>query len=323
MALSTCAWGMSIISSASWISAMRTRMVIAIRAPGPHRPSSKSRSRSLRRNRALVSFKASLTLAREYPQSACFATVRSVGLESDVFGASGRIGSRHRDRKKPRPAEPPSSASSSPSRRRWLAPFVLAATLGILLLWQWPSVRDFGAGEKTPLNVVLVTADTLRADKLGCYGNPRIQTPHIDRLAEQGVLFENATTVVPLTLPAHSSILTGTFPMYHGVRDNGGYYLDAEQMTLAETLQAKGYATGAFGAACVLDSRWGLDQGFDRYFDDFDLADYEKVSLDSVQRGGDEVLAEAEAWMESGREGRFFFLLHLDDALRPYEPSAP
>jgi len=231
--------------------------------------------------------------------------------------------SRHRDRKKHRPAEPPSSASSSPSRRRWLAPFVLAATLGILLLWQWPSVRDFGAGEKTPLNVVLVTADTLRADKLGCYGNPRIQTPHIDRLAEQGVLFENATTVVPLTLPAHSSILTGTFPMYHGVRDNGGYYLDAEQMTLAETLQAKGYATGAFVAAFVLDSRWGLDQGFDRYFDDFDLADYEKVSLDSVQRSGDEVLAEAEAWMDSVGEGPFFSWIHLYDAHTPYEPPEP
>lgn len=83
------------------------------------------------------------------------------------------------------------------------------------------------------MNVVLVTADTLRADKLGSYGNTRIETPNIDRLAAEGILFENATTVVPLTLPAHSSIFTGTFPMYHGVRDNGGYYLDAEQITLA------------------------------------------------------------------------------------------
>src|SRR3990172_7496354 len=115
MALSTCAWVMSIISSASWISAMRTRMVIAIRAPGPHRPSSKSRSRSLRRNRALVSFKAFLTLAREYPQSACFATVRSVGLESDVFGAPGEN------------REPSSGQEKAPARRasveRELEPF--------------------------------------------------------------------------------------------------------------------------------------------------------------------------------------------------------
>jgi arylsulfatase A-like enzyme/Flp pilus assembly protein TadD len=173
------------------------------------------------------------------------------------------------------------------------------------------------------MNVVLVTADTLRADKLGSYGNTRIETPNIDRLAGEGILFENATTVVPLTLPAHSSILTGTYPMYHGVRDNGGYYLDAEQITLAETLKENGYATGAFVAAFVLDSRWGLNQGFDRYFDDFDLAKYETVSLDSVQRRGDEVLAEALGWMDSVRQGPFFSWIHFYDAHTPYEPPEP
>ena len=173
------------------------------------------------------------------------------------------------------------------------------------------------------MNVVLVTADTLRADKLGSYGNTRIETPNIDRLAAEGVLFENATTVVPLTLPAHSSIFTGTFPMYHGVRDNGGYYLDAEQITLAETLKEKQYATGAFVAAFVLDSRWGLNQGFDRYFDDFDLSKYETVSLDSVQRRGDEVLAEAVGWMDSVRQEPFFSWIHLYDAHTPYEPPEP
>ncbi|MGH9460809.1 MAG: sulfatase-like hydrolase/transferase, partial [Vicinamibacteria bacterium] len=150
-----------------------------------------------------------------------------------------------------------------------------------------------------------------------------IETPNIDRLAGEGVLFENANTVVPLTLPAHSSILTGTFPMYHGVRDNGGYYLDAEQTTLAETLKENGYATGAFVAAFVLDSRWGLNQGFDRYFDDFDLAKYETVSLDSVQRRGDEVLAEALDWMDSVRQGPFFSWIHFYDAHTPYEPPEP
>jgi arylsulfatase A-like enzyme/Tfp pilus assembly protein PilF len=158
---------------------------------------------------------------------------------------------------------------------------------------------------------------------LACYGNPRVKTPNIDRMAEEGVLFENATTVVPLTLPAHSSIFTGTFPMYHGVRDNGGYYLDPEQITLAESLKEQGYATGAFVAAFVLDSRWGLHQGFDRYFDDFDLAKYETVSLDSVQRRGDEVLAEALGWMDSAREGPFFSWIHLYDAHTPYEPPEP
>ena len=137
------------------------------------------------------------------------------------------------------------------------------------------------------------------------------------------MLFENATTVLPLTLPAHSSIFTGTYPMYHGVRDNGGYYLNSKHVTLAESLKEKGYATGAFVAAFVLDSKWGLSQGFDRYFDDFDFSKYERVSLDSVQRRGDEVLAEALGWMESVGEGPFFSWIHLYDAHTPYEPPEP
>ena len=174
-----------------------------------------------------------------------------------------------------------------------------------------------------PLNVIVITADTLRADKLGAYGNTRIATPNIDRLASEGVLFEQATTVVPLTLPAHASIFTGTYPLFHGVRDNGGYYLDPAQTTLAEVLKAQGYATGAFVGAFVLDSRWGLAQGFDRYFDDFNLAKFEKVSLDSVQRRGDEVLARALPWMDSVRDRRFFAWIHFYDVHTPYDPPEP
>ncbi len=197
------------------------------------------------------------------------------------------------------------------------------ACVGVVL-WLWGPEEDIGTIRSgAPFNIVLVTADTLRADKLGCYGNTRIRTPNIDRMAEEGVLFENATTVVPLTLPVHSSIFTGTYPMYHGVRDNGGYYLDSKHATLAESLKEKGYATGGFVAAFVLDSKWGLSQGFDRYFDDFDFSKYETVSLDSVQRRGDEVLAEALGWMDSAREGPFFSWIHLYDAHTPYEPPEP
>jgi arylsulfatase A-like enzyme/Tfp pilus assembly protein PilF len=180
-----------------------------------------------------------------------------------------------------------------------------------------------GGFEPKPLNVIIVTADTLRADKLASYGNPRIATPNLDRLAASGVQFDRTTTVTPLTLPAHSSIFTGTYPMYHGVRDNGGYYLEPEQITLAEILKDQGYATGAFVAAFVLDSRWGLDQGFDRYFDDFDLSKFETISLDTVQRRGDEVLAEALTWLESVREKRFFSWIHFYDPHTPYEPPEP
>jgi arylsulfatase A-like enzyme/tetratricopeptide (TPR) repeat protein len=174
-----------------------------------------------------------------------------------------------------------------------------------------------------PLNVILVTADTLRADHLPVYGYDKVQTPNLDRMAASGVVFEQASTVVPLTLPAHSSMFTGTFPMHHGVRDNGGYYLDPAQVTLAEILKENGYQTGGFVAAFVLDSRWGLSQGFDHYFDDFDLNKFENVGLDTVQRPGGEVLKEATAWMDEVRKDRFFAWLHFYDVHTPYEPPEP
>ncbi|MFQ5791069.1 MAG: sulfatase-like hydrolase/transferase, partial [Acidobacteriota bacterium] len=201
----------------------------------------------------------------------------------------------------------------------------LLAAGAVAILWRSYSSRPFlgdfeGHG---PLNVVIVTADTLRADKLGAYGNRRIATPHLDALAASGVLFENAATAVPSTLPAHASMFTGTYPLYHGIRDNGGYYLEPGQVTLAEALKERGYATGAFVAAFVLDSRWGLDQGFDRYFDDFHFSRFEKVGLDTVYRRGDEVLKEALAWMDSVSNGRFFSWIHFYDPHSPYEPPEP
>jgi arylsulfatase A-like enzyme/lipopolysaccharide biosynthesis regulator YciM len=208
--------------------------------------------------------------------------------------------------------------------RRWVATAAAPAALALVVAWWFGFLPGATLRfEPKPFNIIVITADTVRADKLGAYGNALIATPNVDRLAAQGVLFEQATTVVPLTLPAHSSIFTGTFPMFHGVRDNGGYYLDAAQTTLAEVLKAQGYATGAFVGAFVLDSRWGLGQGFDRYFDDFNLAKYEKVSLDSVQRRGDEVLGQALPWMESVRNQRFFSWIHLYDAHTPYDPPEP
>jgi arylsulfatase A-like enzyme/Tfp pilus assembly protein PilF len=118
-------------------------------------------------------------------------------------------------------------------------------------------------------------------------------------------------------------MFTGTFPMHHGVRDNGGYYLGQDQVTLAETLKENGYRTGGFVAAFVLDSRWGLNQGFDHYWDDFDLAKYENVGLDTVQRRGGEVLQEATRWMDTVKEDRFFAWLHFYDVHTPYEAPEP
>src|SRR5437870_5667040 len=118
-------------------------------------------------------------------------------------------------------------------------------------------------------NLLLITVDTVRADHLAPYGDTQIETPAADRLAREGIRFTAAYSAVPLTLPSHTTILSGLQPFTHGVRDNGGFYVDPSHPTLATILKASGYHTAAFVSAFVLDSRWGLGNGFDRYFDNF------------------------------------------------------
>src|SRR5947207_8781045 len=175
-------------------------------------------------------------------------------------------------------------------------------------------------GDRRP-NVLLVSVDTLRADHLGSYGYGAAQTPALDALARRGLRFAQAATVAPLTLPAHSSLMTGTFPAYHGVRDNGGFYLGDDQVTLAKVLRARGYRTGGFVAAFVLDGRWGIGQGFDRYYDDFDLAKYRlDVGLDAVQRPGSEVVSKAIEWLDQDSKQPFLAWVHLYEPHAPYDP---
>ena len=176
----------------------------------------------------------------------------------------------------------------------------------------------------TPRNLLLVSLDTVRADHVGSYRYAGARTPRIDALANAGLRFEHATTVVPLTLPAHSSLMTGTFPGWHGVRDNGGFYLDDDQLTLAEMLRERGFRTGGFVGAFVLDRRWGISQGFDRYFDDFDLDKYENASMmDTIQRPGGEVVDHALEWLKADATQPFFAWVHLYDAHTPYEAPEP
>src|SRR5712664_547318 len=118
-------------------------------------------------------------------------------------------------------------------------------------------------------NVILLTLDTTRADHLGLYGHAAASTPILDRLGREGVVFDDAITVAPLTLPSHTSIMTGLFPPRHGVRDNGTFYLDDRFTTLAEQLHDAGYRTAAFVAAAVLEKKYGLGQGFEVYDEDF------------------------------------------------------
>jgi arylsulfatase A-like enzyme len=131
--------------------------------------------------------------------------------------------------------------------------------------------RRLGGPPADGLNVVVLTLDTTRWDRIGAYGDRTASTPNLDRLAAEGTLFEQAIAAVPLTLPSHSTMFTGLLPPRHGVRDNGGYVLDPKHATLASILEEGGWQTGAFVGAFVLDGKWGLDRGFDTYFDKFDM----------------------------------------------------
>jgi choline-sulfatase len=173
------------------------------------------------------------------------------------------------------------------------------------------------------LNLVVVTLDTTRADRIGAYGARDVETPAIDHLADEGVLFEQAVSAAPLTLPAHSSIFTGKFPPEHGVRDNGGFFLGPDQTTLAELLKARGYRTGGFVAAYVLAAKWGINQGFETYFDDFDLSQTRVLSLSAIQRPANEVLDKALPWIEQAGNQPFFAWIHLYDPHSPYRPPEP
>ena len=199
---------------------------------------------------------------------------------------------------------------------------LIAVSLTVLLIRQ--TRPDFARlrGEKD-FNVILVTLDTTRADRLGCYGFSRVETPTLDALAARGVKFENCLAQTPLTLPSHSSIFTGTLPLFHGIRDNGGFILPEELTTLAEVFKGGGYSTAAFIGAYVLDSKWGLNQGFDYYYDRFDLSKFEKISLGSVQRPANEVLDKALRWLGENKDSKFFAWIHLYDPHTPYEPPPP
>jgi arylsulfatase A-like enzyme/predicted Zn-dependent protease len=145
----------------------------------------------------------------------------------------------------------------------------------------------------------------------------------MDFFASRGILFEKCIAQTPLTLPSHTSLMTGTNPLFHGVLDNGGYLVPQELLTLAEILKGKNYQTAAFVASYVLDSKWGIDQGFDYYFDQFDLSKYKSISLGNVQRRGDEVIDEAKKWLDVHKNEQFFTWVHLYDPHTPYEPPSP
>jgi len=171
--------------------------------------------------------------------------------------------------------------------------------------------------------VLVITLDTIRADRLGAYGHPSVRTNFIDGLAERGVLFENCVAPTPLTLPSHTSLFSGTYPVFHGVRDNGNHVVPEELNTMAELFKEAGYRTGAFVGAFVLSSRWGLDQGFDTYTEPRSGFDPNLASFSQIQRRAGEVVNDAISWFEGMPEQPFFVWVHLYDPHLGYDPPSP
>jgi len=202
-----------------------------------------------------------------------------------------------------------SQHSGTNRRRKWLAVFgliVLVVTGAIY--WRWPAPR---------LNIILVTFDTTRSDRMGAYGYEHGLTDAFDDFAKQGVIFEQAYAPGPITLPSHTTMLTGLYPPEHGLRVNGSGKLPRDIPFLPEILKQHGYDTGAFIAAPVLDSQYGLDRGFDVYDDEFSSS---AESHGEPRRDGKVIVDSALRWLQQRTDKPFFCWIHLYDAHGPYDP---
>jgi arylsulfatase A-like enzyme/Tfp pilus assembly protein PilF len=207
---------------------------------------------------------------------------------------------------------------------------------------QWAKYRRHGDGERQRVlpdlepaprielepgalkdwNVLLISLDTTRANHLNCYGYEFTKTPILNDLARHGVLYSQAFTPSPATLPAHSTMLTGLYPLHHGARANGTFTLDEKNVTLGEILQESGYRTGAAISAFVLDSRFGIDQGFETFDDDLTVGMQYSPQM-FRERAAELTNVPVSEWLrEHGRE-KFFFWVHYFDPHAPYAPPEP
>ena len=204
----------------------------------------------------------------------------------------------------------PSPESSFPPVREW-APGQHGA-------WQEPSPQS------PRLNLLLISLDTTRQDFLSCYGFEQPLTPNLDRIAAEGVLFERGTAPVPITLPSHTTMMTGLYPFHHGVRNNGTYVVHDSLTTLAEVLKPHGYRTGAVTAAFPVASQFQLNQGFDLYDDEFPTSSVRRES-DTAQRTAGEVTTRSLEWLDEpiDESAPFFLWAHYFDPHYPYTPPEP
>jgi len=229
--------------------------------------------------------------------------------------------------KKNKKTDPPKSFAQAGTSKKSKKPILLvlaavAAIAGISVLFLQYR-KQITPGEFADYNVLFITLDTTRADHLPMYGYDQVKTPSLDRIAATSYVFEDAISHVPLTLPAHTSMLTSMLPISSGMRDNAGFFLDQNVLTLPEVFKTKGYATSAFVSAFVLDSRWQLNQGFDLYYDNFNLEEFKQLNPQDAQRRAEETEAEAEHWLEANKSRRFFSWVHFYDPHEPYDPPEP
>jgi arylsulfatase A-like enzyme/Flp pilus assembly protein TadD len=169
-------------------------------------------------------------------------------------------------------------------------------------------------------NVLLITIDTLRFDRVGILDPRHVKTPNLDTLAKKSLIFSRAFAHNPVTLPSHVNILTGATPLYHGISDNSGFRLDKKFLTIPQYLRRYGYSTAAFIGAFPLDSRFGLDQGFDLY-DDY-YGTHNEREFFFVERRAEKVIAPAMAWIGKQPQ-KWFSWIHLFDPHQPYLPPSP
>ena len=193
-----------------------------------------------------------------------------------------------------------------------------------LLLPAFASSAAPAAAADARLNVLFITIDTIRTDRIGCYGLRNIPTPNLDGLAAKSIVFSRAFAHSVTTLPSHTSIFLGATPSYHGVHDNAHFVVRPEFLTLAEHLRAAGYSTGAFVGGFPLESRFGLDQGFSVYDDAFEREEVGPVEADAKgsERPAGTVWKAAEAWLEK-QTSPWFLWVHFYDPHYPYAPPEP
>lgn len=222
------------------------------------------------------------------------------------------------------PPPPGSPVHAKSSARKPLVLFALSLIVALAAFFLWrgrsgSNLQTITAGGNSQ-DVILVTIDTLRADSVGFAGNTKVKTPFLDRLAGEGVVFENAHAHNVVTLASHANILTGLYPYQHGVRDNAGFKLDQGHRTIATMLKEKGFATGAFVGAFPVDARYGLNQGFDVYDDHYPTGS-NRLDFIIAERPAADVLTPAVQWWKANAGRKRFMWIHLYDPHAPYRPS--